>query len=184
LTLKGAHAFVAAPMHEVARRVMDLRELGVPPSVGERLAEARDWSARFRVVVDFLQLRLGRSPSPSALVSWAASRIDASCGAERIDELARQSGYSRKHLHARFLREVGLSPKRYAEVVRFDGLRQRLLANPTTGLADLAAELGYADQAHMTRDARRFSSMSPATLQKALRDPLACAVHALSPWGR
>jgi AraC-like DNA-binding protein len=184
LTLKGAHAFLATPMHEVARRVMGLRELGVTPSLAERLAEARNWSARFGVVVEFLQLRLGRSPPLSDLVSWAASRIDASGGAVRIDELAKELGYSRKHLHACFLREVGLSPKRYAEVMRFDGLRRRLLANGTTGLADLAAELGYADQAHMTRDARRFSSMSPTTLQKALRDPLACAVHALSPRGR
>jgi len=112
-------------------------------------------------------------------VLWAASRIDECDGAVRIATLAKELGWSRKHLHACFRRDVGLSPKRYAEVRRFDRLRRRLAANGTT-LVNLAAELGYADQAHLARDARRFSTRTATALQQSLRDPLSLAVDALT----
>ena len=150
-----------------------------PDATVERLAAPGDWRARFDVVVDLLVRRLGRARPPSDLVLWATARIDARAGAVRIDELARELGYSRKHLHACFLRDVGLGPKRYAEVRRFEHLRRRLQAGGPD-LADLAVELGYADQAHLARDARRFAGMTTTALQRALTDPLASAAHELT----
>ncbi len=178
LTPRGARAFVAGPMAEVARQVVGLEDLRLGSNLEERLADAPDWDARFDVVVATLLPRLGRARPPSDLVLSATRRIDACEGAVRIDDLSRELGYSRKHLHASFLRDVGLSPKRYADVRRFDRLRRRLAT--TANFANLAAELGYADHAHLARDARRFSSMTATALQRTLNDPLGSAVQALA----
>lgn len=176
LTPRGAMALAMTSMHEVARQVIGLQDVGVSSTEVDQLHEARDWSGRFDVVAAFLRRRASRARTPSAMSLWAVDRIDASGGLVRIDVLARELGFSRKHLHACFVRDVGLSPKRYAEVRRFDRMRRRLLAGPTN-LADLAASLGYADQAHLARDARRFAQMTTTALQQAQRDPLTQAVH-------
>jgi AraC-like DNA-binding protein len=179
LTVRGAHAFVAAPMHEVARRVVAVGDLEVGRSLSERLAEARGWPERFALLTRFLARRFAASPRVSSVVTWALARIDESPGAVRIDELCRQLGYSRKHLHARFRQEVGLSPKRYADVRRFDHLMLRLRTGGRLRLADLAAASGYADQSHMAREVRRFSGVTALSLHASLQDPLALAVRTL-----
>lgn len=180
LTPRGAHAFAARPMHELARQVVDVTELALPASLAAQLAEAPSWPARFAILTGALERRLLAAAPPSELVRWAIDRIDARGGAVRIEALAAELGYSRKHLHERFLREVGLAPKRYAEVRRFDRVRSHLRAGPVASLARLAAELGYADQAHLARDVRRFSSQSASALARTLQDPIGLAIEALT----
>ncbi len=182
LTPRGALAFAGRPLHEVARQVLPVGELGfdgVGASLVEQLAGARSWGERFGLVAGALERRCGEAAAPSETVTWAVARIDAAGGDVRIEALAEELGYSRKHLHQRFLREVGLSPKRYAEVRRFDRVVQRLRAGDHGTLARLAAELGYSDQAHLAREVRRFSSLSASSLAVALRDPLGQALAQL-----
>ena len=77
------------------------------------------------------------------------------CG---VAELAAETGWSDRHLRARFREETGLSPKAAARVIRFDWARRRLLRRVVSGapqaLADLAADCGYYDQAHLAREFR------------------------------
>lgn len=182
LTPRGALAFAGRPLQEVARQVVPVADLGldgVSSLLVEQLAEAPSWGERFELVARALERRCGEAAAPSETVSWALARVDAAGGAVRIDELADELGYSRKHLHERFLREVGLSPKRYAEVRRFDRVVKRLRAGDHGNLARLAAELGYADQSHLSREVKRFSSLCASALAVALRDPLGQALAQL-----
>jgi AraC-like DNA-binding protein len=83
----------------------------------------------------------------------------------RIEQLSRWIGISGRQLHRRFLAAVGYSPKTFQSVLRF----QRLLKTAREtgghrGLSDLAAVAGYADQAHMTREVRRFADSRPSEL--------------------
>ncbi len=74
--------------------------------------------------------------------------------------LADEVGWSARHLTARFRAETGLRPKEAARVIRFDRARRRL--SPTgRSLADLAAETGYFDQAHLAREFRTLAGCSP-----------------------
>lgn len=180
LTPRGAHALAGRPLRELARQVVGAGELALRASLAEELAEAPDWAARFAIVTRALERRLVDAAPPCDVVTWALGRIDARRGAVRIDELAAELGFSRKHLHERFLRDVGLPPKRYAEVRRFDHVLERLRAGGVPSFARLAAELGYADQSHLARDVRRFSSLSATALATALRDPIGLAIEALT----
>jgi AraC-like DNA-binding protein len=71
-------------------------------------------------------------------------------------------GWSHRHLIDRFRRQVGLSPKTAARLVRFDGVWRRLDGEGgRLDWADLAREVGYADQAHLVRDFRQFTGTTP-----------------------
>lgn len=185
LTPRGALALAGRPLHEVARQVVPISDLGASGRSGidallvEQLAEARSWGERFSLVAGALERRCAEAALSSPVTAWAVERIDAAGGVVRIEALADELGYSRKHLHQRFLREVGLSPKRYAEVRRFDRVVGRLRAGGVASLARLAAELGFADQAHLAREVRRFSSLSASALAVALEDPLGQALAQL-----
>lgn len=90
--------------------------------------------------------------------AWALLR--ATGGRIRIDALADALGCSRRHLVNRFADDVGVSPKAAARLVRFEAARARLGSVP---LARLAAEHGFADQAHLAREFRALGGSPPST---------------------
>ena len=103
------------------------------------------------------------APPDGAIVAgirWLARHPGAT-----VDQLSRWIGISQRQLQRRFSAAVGYGPKMFQCVLRF----QRLLncasrAGRPVPLADLAAIAGYADQAHMTREIRRFSGCTPKAL--------------------
>ncbi len=84
-----------------------------------------------------------------------------------VGKVAASLDWSHRHFIARFSEAVGLSPKRYARLVRFGRVLLRLERQKETGLAEIAQDAGYADQAHFNRDFRRFSGISPGEYRKA-----------------
>ncbi len=85
-------------------------------------------------------------------------------------ELAERSGQGHRTLQRWFKREIGLSPRQYFRLLRFQNAVGDD-ARPATRLADKAADAGYADQAHMTRDYRRFAGETPARMRRASAGP-------------
>lgn len=79
----------------------------------------------------------------------------------RIDTLVQESGYSHRGFIALFRQAAGMSPKRYARLMRFRAFLAALRAAPATPLGMLALEAGYSDQAHMTREFNEFAGLTP-----------------------
>jgi AraC-like DNA-binding protein len=169
LTPLGARVILGLPLSETFRTVIELPDL-LPCTRGlsDRLASAASWEERFRVVELVLVDRLVAGSHLRPDIVWAAHRIDASGGLARVGDVARALGMSRKHLNTLFRDHVGMSPKGYAGLVRFDRLTQRLWCSPSPGWADLALASGFADQAHLAREVRRFSGLSPTGLRAYL----------------
>ncbi|WP_017625381.1 helix-turn-helix domain-containing protein [Nocardiopsis chromatogenes] len=82
-------------------------------------------------------------------------------GAVRVQQVADSVGWSRRHLAQRMGAEVGVSPKQAARLARFERSTRALRARPP-GLASVAAECGFADQAHMTNEWRELAGCTPA----------------------
>jgi methylphosphotriester-DNA--protein-cysteine methyltransferase len=95
---------------------------------------------------DVLSERIVESRVQTSLVSWAVRRIEESGGAVDMRALARELGYSRKHVIDLFRDQVGLPPKLLARIVRFDRLVQHLKRGGSGTWAHLALEFGYYDQ--------------------------------------
>ena len=88
-----------------------------------------------------------------------------------VRDIARQVGLSERQLYRRCVDEIGYGPKHLVRVLRLQrllGLARRL---PDAGLAALAAAAGYADQAHMSRECRALTSLTPARLVRSQRHP-------------
>jgi AraC-like DNA-binding protein len=175
LTPLGARALLGMPAAELAGIDVEGADvLGrLAGEARERVLAAPDWAGRFAVLEEFLIGRLratqaDRVPAPRPEVSYAWDRLERSRGAVSVAELAAEIGWSARHLGERFRAETGLSPKAGARVVRFDRARRRLLRRQAEDgrvmLADLAAECGYYDQAHLAREFRDLAGCPPSVL--------------------
>ena len=174
-SLQGTH-LVSARLHplgalrlfgpEIPRAVntvVDLETLLGPPAVELRatLLAADCTEQRFAHLEQFLLRYLSPGQVPSAIVSQAARRIEEAHGSLRIAAIYGELGVSRKQLWLRFGRELGLSPKAYAQLHRFVWTLARLRESTSVEWPRLAAAAGYSDQAHLVRDFRRAAFASP-----------------------
>lgn len=162
----GARRFFGIPMHQLADRILTLEEtLGRQGhALRERLGQETGWQRRMDLVESWIIERLVTTASPVAEIAWAMAKIAASDGRIRVATIAGQIGCSRKHLAARFADQVGIGPKAVARIVRFEHTAR--LARNVDGVdwAGLAAECGYADQAHLVREFRELSGSTPTAL--------------------
>ncbi|MBK6688271.1 MAG: AraC family transcriptional regulator [Deltaproteobacteria bacterium] len=164
LTPLGARLVLGPGIPELSGHTASLSEL--TPELGnldDRLALA-DWPERFSVVAQLLTARIGGRASVPGTVDWALHEIETRGGQVRIERLATDLGLSRRRLGQLFEAQVGLPPKLYAELVRFERLTQAIKDNAGPW-SQLAAELGFADQAHLSREVRRFSGLTPTALR-------------------
>ena len=133
----------------------------------ERLLNTASLEARFLGVERWLLARLKPRAIIHPAVRWAVDKLAASGGRVPIEELAIQTGFTRKHLDNLFQQQVGLSPKALARVHRFRGALQLLdRANGQVPWAELAEQCGFYDQSHLINEFRRFTGFSPVELAK------------------
>ena len=130
----------------------------------DRLAETPSWEAR----LDLLDEALGSGDSVPVLapeVAWLRRRLLACHGRARVEPLMDKTGWSRCHVTERFRRQLGLSPKAYARLLRFEHASALLSEQPPRRtLADVAMEAGYYDQSHLTRDFVALAGMTPGAV--------------------
>jgi AraC-like DNA-binding protein len=161
-----AHAVVPGAA-ELAGSAATLEDVLGPAAVRleQRLRETPTWSERFELVTAALVGLRGsaRPPDPEVAAAWR--RIVGRGGAVRVSALADELGWSRTRLWSRFRSQLGLTPKRAAELVRFDLASHGLAAGRRAAV--VAADLGYADQSHLHRAARAFAAMTPTRVAGA-----------------
>lgn len=120
-------------------------------SVTERIAAAERW----------LLGRLYGGVCGGETLMRAAGLIAERRGVITVGELSRELFICQRALERVFAEYAGISPKRLAALVRYQSVWRDLVTLPRVSLAGLAAEYGYADQAHLTRDFTRRHSMPP-----------------------
>jgi len=163
-TILGSRLFLGRPLGELRNHAVALDDL-VGPYARElegRLRDAPDWDARFNLLDRAIGARLEAAVRPSASVLCMWHRILESRGAVSIGDVVGETGWSQKHLIARFKHEIGLAPKTMARVLRFGQAAAALRAGGR--MADIAADCGYYDQAHFSRDFREFAGVTPGEL--------------------
>ena len=78
-----------------------------------------------------------------------------------VGAAVKATGYSHRRFIALFVGEMGLTPKRFCRVLRFQRVLDRLAADPSVPWIDLALDSGYSDQSHFNRDFREFAGITP-----------------------
>ena len=168
-TARGTFPWLGERMDSLSDRIIALADaLGDGAlRLRERLLNTTSIEARFRCVERWLLSRLKPRTIVHPAVRWAVDRIAASGGRLSIEELATQTGFTRKHLGTLFQQQVGLSPKSLARAHRFRGALALLdRADGKVPWTELADACGYYDQSHLINEFRRFTGFSPADLAR------------------
>jgi AraC-like DNA-binding protein len=105
--------------------------------------------------------------SRDAVVEAALQALDDSRDAGGVAAVARSLQISERQLSRRFLASVGIAPKRYAGLRRFE--RAALAMRSRSSMVQVALESGYYDQPHLAREIRSFADMTPRELWRSLR---------------
>ncbi|PZG08032.1 helix-turn-helix domain-containing protein [Nonomuraea aridisoli] len=160
----GARALLGVPASELAGQIADLAD--VAPQMAdlpERLTACRSWPQRRALVERRLLAGLARHGDRADHGGLRAT-LAALSGTGRVQDAARSLGCSRRHLSSVVRTELGVTPKEYQRLVRFENARGRLVAGARAGGAGLAAvavAAGFADQAHLTREWRAMTGDTP-----------------------
>ncbi len=159
----GAYTLLGLPLDELGGQLVDLADVLGPEGrrLAEQLRETHGWRQRFALMDQFLLRRMDSGPRPSPEVGWAWRMLVASGGTVPIGRIADEVGWSHRHLIARFRQQIGLTPKTGARLVRLDAVWRCIEKPSPLDWGQVAAEAGYADQAHLIRDFRQFTGTTP-----------------------
>lgn len=165
LTPAGCRALFGMPAAALWNTSLELGEVG--DELWERIQTAPDWASRFAACDEVLLALLDRSAAspmaPELRRSWQL--LAGSRGTLGVRDLAGEVGWSRQHLRRRFTEEFGLAPKLAGRVIRFDHARHALQrAAEQVTIAEVAATVGYYDQAHLHREFTEFAGCGPTEL--------------------
>jgi AraC-like DNA-binding protein len=169
----GARAFFGVPASALHNQHVPL-ELLWGRAEAERLAdslcEARTPAERFACVEAALLSRLSRAEPAHRAVGYALNMLTTAPSAPAIAQIERCIALSPTRFIDVFREEVGLTPKLYSRVQRFQHAARLMAAGACHGLAEVALAAGYSDQAHFTREFRAFSGLTPTSYQPQSRD--------------
>jgi AraC-like DNA-binding protein len=157
------------------------------PALGVPLAELRDLRVEVADCLPGLAGLLPADLTPERAFSAIASACHQFVAARPPDRLVRHAtklladgqtrvagvcdtlALSERQLRRRFDDAVGYGPKTMQRVLRFRKVLAQLTVTPDADLATLAVQLGYSDQAHLTRETSRLAGLPPAALAKSFR---------------
>jgi AraC-like DNA-binding protein len=161
-----AHAVLGATS-ELSGTVVALEDLWGADArrLEEQLRAARSWDERFLIAEAALARRYETGVAFDPEVGFVWDLMVSGQGQVRVDKMAAEVEWSRKRLWSRFGYQVGLSPKRAAQLIRFDHAVHCLAAGGSAAI--VAAEAGYADQSHLHRDVVAFAGVTPTAAAAA-----------------
>jgi AraC-like DNA-binding protein len=167
----GAFPFLGVPACELADTHVDLDALWgrTAAELRERLRAAATPAERFSLLEQTLVARLDRMPDRHGAVPVALAAFEQTGTRVRVRDVARRVGLSQRRFIQVFAAEVGLTPKLYGRVRRFQQTLALVRDIPAPDWARVAADCGYFDQSHLIRDFRAFSGLTPEEYQSLRR---------------
>jgi AraC-like DNA-binding protein len=167
-----AGATLGADASSIADQLVDAHDLWgrTARRLVDRLQRADDVGAQLGVLSTVIAERCERGRIDTDVAAVAAGLA---AGRSRLSDTVRATGVSERQMRRRFHAQVGYGPKTLERIMRLqrflDAVRRAAGApRAEPGLAVLAAEIGYADQAHLIRDCRALTGRTPTDLLRAL----------------
>jgi AraC-like DNA-binding protein len=161
---EGAARFFGVPMNELNDAAVPLEALS--RRLFRPLERARDCASPSQAVaaIDAVLARSAELGIPSdAPLRYAVAELDRSVGRMGVRQVADQIGWSTRQLQRRFNEAVGISPKMFARMQRFQALF-RATEGQANDWVSAAVDCGYFDQSHLIRDFREFAGKTPSAL--------------------
>ncbi len=166
-----AYPFVEIPLNELTDYVID-GELVLTNeilNIREKLLGIADIDKKFRYTENILLNRYGSRLKIDSFINFAVNVIINDPGKSAMNEISNNCGYSQKHLIKIFKEHVGLTPKAFLKVIRFQKAVNSIEPDKLPDWSTVAFDCGYYDQPHFINDFKQFSGFTPQiyTLQKS-----------------
>ncbi len=161
----GAYPFFERPMSEFRNQIVEMDSVWgqLITEIRERLFEANTLQQRFTILETLLREKLRPNLCGLAAVQHAIDEISRGSSSCTIKTLSEQMGLSQKHLINQFHKMVGISPKQFARIAKFNQVLQLIDGTKPVNWAKIAQQCHYYDQAHFNRDFKAFCGFSPST---------------------
>lgn len=173
----GLQRLYDLPMPELTDRAYDARTvLGSSISrVWQMLGDLGSFEGRVRFMNELLLRQSLRAPE-GAGISYAANTMVLAGGRVDLHALADRAGLSTRQFARKFIQQVGVRPKLFARIARFEAALESKARFPSRGWTNIAHEFGYYDQMHMVHDFRELAGGTPSDvltrLETVFADPI------------
>lgn len=134
------------------------------------LYEAKTFYQKVKIAEEFLLSRLTQCKEKYNYerIDSSIKRINKTMGIVKVNDLASEACYSRKQFERCFSNIVGVSPKQFLKIVRFQNALNEMSLNKNMKITELTYLCGYYDQSHITSDFHKLSGMTPRQYLKEL----------------
>lgn len=131
----------------------------------EKLAEKTAIHEKLQLLNQFfMELALRRSRDGNPVINASVDLIVKNNGLVTSGQLIKLTGYTERHIERMFIKSIGISPKKFSDVIKLHHFLKRLKKEPPgKNLTSLAYEAGYADQSHLIKEFKKFTGMTPKT---------------------
>jgi len=160
----GAIPFLKLPSDELHNQHVELEDLWgrLARELRERALAAPNAAAKLRVVELALLERAAGMLEGQPVVEFAVENFLAQPATSRITEVADKTGFSSRRFIALFKQHVGMTPKLFCRVRRFQTVLRRITSGRPVNWTATALDCGYFDQAHFIHDFHAFSGINPS----------------------
>ncbi len=160
----GFSAFTRTPISEFTdqRINLTLTETLFDEYLYAELLEKETTQAKIQYLDSYFIKKLKRMFEPEARIVYAVNLIRQTKGLLPLTEVAESSCLSLRHFERRFKTAVGISPKTFSKVIKFQHSISYLKKNGDASLFSIAVDCGYYDQAHLIKEFKSLSGNSPS----------------------
>ncbi len=159
-----AYPFVEMPVNELTDYIVD-GELVMTKEIlnmREKLLMLPSPQQKFLYVEKYLLNKFQKKMQVNPFVEFAVKQILLSPGQLTIEKIAKKTGFTQKHFIKIFKEHVGLTPKGFLKIIRFQKAIEEIEKQKIISWASVALESGYYDQAHFIKDFKSFSGFTPS----------------------
>ncbi len=132
---------------------------------------------RVRYLSEMLTSLVVQKETPDPIIEAAMRYFLTNDGRGSIEDLCTYLGYSVRQVERNFKEKIGISPKRYARIMRFHGAIRNYQNNSFENLSQLAISSGFSDQAHFIREFQHFAGIKPRHYFKELNTDMSFIEH-------
>ncbi|MEO8763625.1 MAG: helix-turn-helix domain-containing protein [Ginsengibacter sp.] len=166
--------FLGFPLHEITDKVIDgglvLNKIFL--RLRDRLLTCNGIEKKFAIAEEVLTRHFRSALVTNPVIEYAVNRVLAAPEMTAIRNIAARTGYSSKHLIHLFEHHVGVSPKSFLRIIRFQKSILEIERNGYTNFTSLALDCGYYDQSHFIADFKNFSGFTPVEYLKRKNNQL------------
>ncbi len=164
----GITAFTKMPVFEFTNQniSLPLSETIFDKSFYERLPDMNSMRERINYLNQYFLTTLHKLYIPNKQIEYAVAMIQRNNGQLSVRQIAEEVYLCERHFERKFKSAVGLSPKTFSNVMRFNYTRQYIKSHKEESLFSTSIACGYHDLAHMNKDFQRFSNSAPSELTR------------------